>query len=85
MQKKTEKPESKNMAAIQIDYDRVLLMSVEEGLEFMQLISKAELMKGYNANVEFRDYDNEITFKLMSLQEYREKKMSVIIDPQENK
>lgn len=85
MQKKTEKPEPKNMAAIQIDYDRVLLMPVEEGLEFMQLISKAELMKGYNANVEFRDYDNEITFKLMSLQEYREKKMSVIIDPQENK
>ena len=30
-------------------------------------------------------FDNEITFKLMSLQEYREKKMSVIIDPQENK
>ena len=85
MQKKTEKPEPKNMAAIQIYYDRVLLMPVEEGLEFMQLISKAELMKGYNANVEFRDYDNEITFKLMSLQEYREKKMSVIIDPQENK
>ena len=85
MQKKVTKPEPKNMAAIQIDYDRTLLMPLEDGLEFMQLISKAELMKGYNANVEFRDYDNEITFKLMSLQEYREKKMSVIIDPQENK
>ena len=46
MQKKTEKPEPKNMAAIQIDYDRVLLMPVEEGLEFMQLISKADIKGG---------------------------------------
>lgn len=85
MRKKVEESKAKNIAAIQIDFDRTLLMPLEDGLELMRLVSQAELMKGYNANIEFRDYDNEITFKLMSLQEYREKKMSVIIDPQENK
>jgi hypothetical protein len=85
MRKKTEEPEAKNIAAVSIDYDRVLLMPVEDGLELMRLVSQAELMKGYsNHNVEFHDYDSEITFKLMSMQEYREKKMDKIIDPSEN-
>jgi hypothetical protein len=86
MRKKTEDPEAKNIAAVKIDYDRVLLMSVEDGLELMRLVSQAELMKGYDdKNVEFHDYDSAITFKLMSMQEYREKKMDKIIDPPEDK
>ena len=85
MRKKVEEQEPKNMAAIQIDYNRTLLMTLEDGLELMRLVSQAELMKGYNnSDMEFYDYDSTITFKLMSFQEYREKKMAKIIDPVEN-
>lgn len=80
--RKTVKDEPANIAAIRIDYDRVLLMPVEDGLEFMRLISQAELMKGYNEPRTFEPYDETISFGLMSMQEYREKKMARVLEPE---
>jgi hypothetical protein len=81
MRKKAEEAVATNMAAIKIDYDRTLLMSVEDGLELMKLIATAELMKGYDeSNLEFKPYDETIMFKLMSVQEYKEKKFAKVLD-----
>jgi hypothetical protein len=58
-------------------------MSIEDGLAFMELISRAELMKGYNEKKEFLDYDSSIQFKLISVQDVKEIKLKSIIEPEE--
>jgi hypothetical protein len=85
MHKKLEKSDPTNIAAIKIDYDRTLLMSVEDGLEFMKLVSRAELMKGYSDKREFFEHDSNITFSLISVQKVKEMKMANIIDPDKEK
>ena len=69
------------LAKIQIDYERRLILPLEEGLNFMRSVASGEVLKeGYQKGKQIIPTDSSITLSLISTQEVREIKMEQVLE-----
>lgn len=81
----TKSTESQTVGLINIDYNRNLIMSIEDAMKFMEIVSRSELMKGYASNYSFEDFDSEIKLSIISAKEIKERKLASMLDNNESK
>ena len=76
----TKSTEPKTVGLVNIDYNRNLIMTIEDAINFMEIVSRSELMKGYGKDYTFEAFDSEIKLSIISTQEIKERKMSKVLD-----
>ena len=78
--------ETKNVyLRIKLTYDKDLIFPLQEGLEFIRFLSKAECTnQEYKKARTFSDVVDGVTASFLSEQEYKELKMAALIEPGED-
>lgn len=72
---------AKMLAKVKISYDTSYYMSVEDGVTFMEVISRSEKARGYSPDkMEYQLGDSEVRLSIVTEQSLKEQKLANVIE-----